>query len=308
MAEHANTDGPGWHLVVDPSSDGMRLDRFIASRLPRVSRARASRLQVTNLQDPSQVMKKSSAVRDGQAFWVHRPNPDADVSYPDPVVLEDTADYLVLDKPPGLAVHPSASRFTGTVTHWLSSIETYADVKPAHRLDVETSGVLICTRPPSEYEIGRLFAERRVTKTYLAVVEGIPEEDEWTVDTPLGFDEHSGIRVKMGPGDLPAKTHFQVRRRGLRRTLLEARPITGRQHQIRVHLQMSGFPITGDKLYGGDDTLFLASRTRALTTDELNQLGHARQALHAWTIELPLGSGVLRSCAELPEDLNELLK
>ena len=230
------------------------------------------------------------------------------MSYPDPVVLEDTADYLVLDKPPGLAVHPSASRFTGTVTHWLSSSEAYSGVKPAHRLDVETSGVLICTRAPSEYEIGRLFAERRVSKTYLAVVEGIPEVDQWVVDTPLGFDEHSGIRVKMGRGHLPAKTRFQVRRRGMGRTLVEAQPITGRQHQIRVHLQMSGYPITGDKLYGDDDALFIASRTRPLTPDELIRLGHDRQALHAWTIELPLATGVIRASAPLPQDLNDLLE
>ncbi len=308
MAEHANTDGPGWHLVVDPASDGMRLDRFIASRLPRVSRARAARLEVINLSNPTLGMKKSSAVREGQELWVRRPNPDADADYPAPKVLADTPEYLILDKPAGLAVHPSASRYTATVTHWLSTIERYSGVKPAHRLDVETSGVLVCTRSPSEYEIGRLFAERRVTKSYLAVVEGRPERDVWTVDTPLGFDTQSGIRVKMGRGDLPAQTRFSVRKRGTHRALVEAQPITGRQHQIRVHLQMSGHPITGDKLYGGDDALFIASRTRPLTPDEVARLGHDRQALHAWTLELPLAAGVVQACADLPEELDSLLK
>lgn len=300
--------GPGWHLVVDPSSDGMRLDRFIASRVPRLSRARAARLPVTDLNDPSLVLKKSSAVREGQALWVSRPNPDADADYPTPTVIADTADYLILDKPPGLAVHPSASRYTATVTHWLSSIEAYADAKPAHRLDVETSGVLVCSRDTSEYEIGRLFAARRVQKTYLAVVEGLPTQDEWTINTPLGFDETSSIRLKMGHGQLAAETHITVRQRGAQRTLVEARPITGRQHQIRVHLEMSGYPITGDKLYGGDDSLFIASRDRPLTAEEMVRAGHHRQALHAWSLQMPLSKTPITVSAELPQDLKLLLK
>ena len=84
--------------------------------------------------------------------------------------------------------------------------------------------------------------------------------------------------------------------------------MTGRQHQIRVHLQMSGHPITGDKLYGGDDSLFIASRTRALTPDEVALIGHTRHALHAQSLELPLASGALHVSTMLPEDLEALLE
>ena len=307
MSNRPNRDEPGWHLVVDPSSDGQRLDRFIASRIVRVSRARASRLHVVDLAAPTIPLKKSASVREGQELWVSRPIPDADVEVPTPKVLVNTEQFVIIDKPAGLAVHPSASRFRGTVTHWLASNPEFHQTKPAHRLDVETSGVLVCTRPPTEFEMGRIFAEHRAKKTYLAVIEGRPPTEEWVVDTSLGFDEQSTIRLKMGPGSLPAETRFIVRRRGPSRTLVEAHPITGRQHQIRVHLQMSGYPIVGDKLYGPDEHLFIDSRSGPLSEGQLARLGHHRQALHAWKIELPLESGTLSCEAPLPQDLADLL-
>ena len=139
-------DEPGWLLVVDPSADGQRLDRFIASRLERVSRARASRLSVTDLDHPQTRLKKSSTVYDGQRLWVSRPIPDEGLALPRPQIIFQDEQLLVLNKPAGLAVHPSASRFLTTVTYWLSQTDGLSDYTPAHRLDVETSGILICGR------------------------------------------------------------------------------------------------------------------------------------------------------------------
>ena len=306
--EFSPSTAPGWRLVVDPASDGQRLDRFIASRIERLSRARAARLVVVDVTAPSTPLKKSAAVREGQVLWVSRPVPDAGQEVPTPEILRDDGDIVLLNKPAGLAVHPSASRFLTTVTHWLSTMPTLRDVKPAHRLDVETSGVLVCARPGSEFELGQLFAKRQVTKTYLAIVQGEPRPAEWTQETPLGFDESSAIRLKMGIGSLSAKTHFKVMRRSKGRALVAASPLTGRQHQIRVHLAMSGFPIVGDKLYHGGDDLFIASRDRPLTPDELAFLGHHRQALHAWRIEIPLQRGPLIAEAALSDDLTGLLE
>lgn len=299
---------PGWALVVDPERDGWRLDRFIAHRIARLSRSRAARLETVDLDAPERgPLKKSTSVRAGQRLWVRRPPPDPDAELPEPRVLHADEDLLVLDKPAGLATHPTASRFRATVTWWLSQNDP--DAEPAHRLDVETSGVLVCGRSPAARRALKLaFAERRVSKTYRAVVEGRPEADTWRSDAPLGFDAASRVRLKMGPGGLPAETTFRTMRRGARRSVVEARPVTGRQHQIRAHLAFAGLPIVGDKLYGPDENLFLASLDRALTGAELARLGHPRQALHAQSVELDLEEGPRRFSAPWPEELERLLE
>jgi 23S rRNA pseudouridine1911/1915/1917 synthase len=301
-------DAAGWTLQVDPGCDGWRVDRFVAHRVRRLSRSRAARLTVVDLDAPERgPLKKSAAVRAGQRLRVDRPLPDADAEVPEPRVLHADADLVVLDKPAGLATHPTASRYVATVTRWLAREGWGAE--PAHRLDVETSGVLVATR---SVEMARhlkgAFARHEVDKRYLAVVEGSPAADAWEDATPLGFDASSAVRLKMGPGDLPARTAFRVVRRGPHRALVEARPLTGRQHQIRAHLALAGLPLVGDKLYGPDESLFLASLERDLTAEELERLGHARQALHAARIELPGRDGArLRFEAPLPEELARLV-
>lgn len=277
----------GWSLVVDPGSAGLRLDIFLSTRIARLSRARAARLVVTDLDEPTRVLKKSSTVQAGQRLWARRPIPDADAEPPSPTVIHCDDDLLVLDKPAGLAVHPTATRFKATVTHWLAAraaLEGGVRAEPAHRLDVETSGVLLCARHGmAARRLKGLFAAEGVDKTYRAVVEGRPPA-QWRSDVPLGFDAESAVRLKMGRGELAASTGFETIAQGERRALVEARPSTGRQHQIRVHLSMSGHPIVGDKLYGPDEGLFLAQLDRALTAAEVQRLGHPRHALHAWRV------------------------
>ncbi|MCB9529600.1 MAG: RluA family pseudouridine synthase [Myxococcales bacterium] len=277
----------GWSLVVDPGSEGLRLDIFLCTRIARLSRARAARLMVVDLDDPERVLKKSSTVRAGMRLWARRPIPDADVEPPTPTVLHIDGDLLVLDKPAGLAVHPTASRFRGTVTTWLAeraALTGAPAAEPVHRLDVETSGVLLCARHGiAARRLKAAFAAEAMHKTYRAVVEGQPP-DRWTCTLPLGFDAGSAVRLKMGAGDQAAETGFVTVARGRRRALVEARPTTGRQHQIRVHLAHGGFPVVGDKLYGPDEALFLAQLDRPLTGAELARLGHVRHALHAWRL------------------------
>lgn len=306
----------GWRLVVDPGADGMRLDCFVALRVRRLSRARAARLVVVDLDDPKRHMKKASAVHAGQRLWVRRPLPDAGARPPLPTVLHTDADLLVLDKPAGLAIHPTASRFVATVTHWLQAMtpDGAAVPRPGHRLDVETSGLLICAQHAlADRQLKAAFAEDGgVLKTYRAVVEGLPPRDKWMETAALGFvseglGSESAVRLKMGPGVLPAATAFQVLARGRQRALVEARPRTGRQHQIRVHLAMAGFPIVGDKLYGPDEGLFLASLDRELDADELAILGSPRHALHAWRLEVTWRGERRHFEAPWPDDLQALL-
>lgn len=297
----------GWSLEVDPECAGLRLDRFLSLRIRRLSRARAARLDVVDLDEPGRPLKKSSAVHAGQRLWVRRPVPDAGADAPEPEVVFEDADLLVLNKPAGLATHPTASRFVATVTHWLARRDP-VPAEPAHRLDVETSGVLVCGKHLLANQLLKgAFAARTAEKTYRAVVEGLPPEDRWVVDQPLGFDTESAVRLKMGTGELEARTAFSVVRRGRLRTLVEARPLTGRQHQIRCHAALSGHAVLGDKLYGPDEQLFLASLERPLTPAELARLGHARQALHAWRLTLPL-RGTLRTFeAPWPAELDLLV-
>ena len=293
--------------MVDPESDGLRVDRFLSTRIRRLSRARAARLEVFDLDAPDQPLKKSASVRAGQRLWARRPVPDADATLVAPSVIYEDEAVLVLDKPAGLAVHPTASRYRTTVTHWLASRPNSAGVEPAHRLDVETSGVLLCGKGHSTVRALRLaFAEGKPSKAYLAVVEGLPTTDAWTMDTALGFATDSAVRIKMGHGDKPARTDFRVRARGRGRALVEAHPVTGRQHQVRVHCAMAGHPIVGDKLYGPDEALFLAHLERALTGAEMARLGHHRQALHAWRLEVSLAGRDLAFEAACPASFSAL--
>lgn len=296
---------PVWDLIVEPNCDGWRLDRFLARRLTRVSRARAARLRVVDLDDPTRALKKSTSVRAGQRLRAYRPVPDAEAEVPAPTVVYEDADLLVLDKPAGLATHPTASRFRATVTHWLR--QRGHGEEPAHRLDVETSGVLVCSRHRrADQALKAAFVERRVQKRYWAVAEGTTR-DAWTDETSLGFDASSAVRLKMGAGELPARTAFHALERGPNRTLVEARPLTGRQHQIRVHLAFAGAPIVGDKLYGPDEQLFLSALERPLTGAEYAQLGHRRLALHALSIEFEWAGRSRRFEAPFPDELGALV-
>ncbi len=255
---------------------------------------------MVDLDDPKRSLRKSTRVRAGQRLFARRPVPDPDVELPEPSVLFEDDDLLVLDKPPGLAIHPTATRFRATVTHWLAG-----RARPVHRLDVETSGVLVCARGAEvERALIGLFTTRAVRKTYLALVEGTPDPPDWTDSTPLGFDPGAAIHFRMARGDLPAQTRFETLRGAGPYTLLQATPLTGRQHQIRVHLAMAGHPVVGDKLYI-DEAIFLAHTGDGLTDVQRARLVHPRHALHAASIDFEW-NGPRRFESALPPDLAQL--
>lgn len=271
---------PGWHLEVSPDMVGLRVDAFICRRIPRLSRSRASRLRLIDLRT-WRTLKKSAAVELGQQILAIRPIPDAHAkpSIPPELVWENDR-WFVLNKPPTLATHPSASYFRRTVSYWLR-MSGYSHMQSVHRLDVETSGLLLCGKTSEAVKVGSdAFANHEVDKRYLALVEGLPADDDWRVDQPLGFDKNSKVPIKMGHGCLSASTDFQVLARGTTRTLLEVRTEGGRQHQIRVHASLCGHPLVGDKLYGSSEDYFL-QRHKIPTAQTIDALGHWRHALHA---------------------------
>ena len=313
--------GPGWLLTVDPEGDGERLDRFIARRLPRVSRSRAARLTVSVLDEQdlptSRHLKKSTRLRVGQRLWVSRPLPPEDMSVLDePTLLDQDQDFVVINKPPGWVAHPTASRYQSALTTWLKAQEISA--VPAHRLDLETSGVVICARNRHvDVELRRAFLERSIDKTYLAFCEIThlgqdhlnAHPELWRDHTPLGFDRESQVGLKMGRGTLKAQTDFRVLHvdQDQGRVLIEARPQTGRQHQLRAHLALVGLPLVGDKLYGPSESLFLKHLEGALTAEDWHLLGHERHALHASEISLRWKGQERRWTSPLPSDLHGLI-
>lgn len=314
-------EGPGWSLLVDPESDGERLDRFIAHRLPRVSRSRAARLTVYEVDSKGQLLKsglkKSARVRSGQCLWVERPLPPEDLStLSTPRVISRGNGLLILDKPAGWIAHPTASRYQSALTTWFKAQSIHAT--PVHRLDLETSGVNVCALSrEAESSAHQLFLERAVKKRYLAICEVTPQGalylgdvgDQWRDETSLGFDPQSVIRLKMGRGSLEAQTDFTLVMMSAsgKRALIEARPLTGRQHQIRAHLSLRGLPIVGDKLYGPDESIFLRSLDGELTEDDLKALGHHRHALHATSLTMRWRGELHTWQSPLPDELLTLL-
>lgn len=310
-------------LVVDPARDGFRLDRFLASRIARLSRTRVQAIVDAGRvrRDSGEVLRRASQrVRAGETLVVERPAPREP-----PVVMEYAEIYrddglLVLDKPAGLPVHPSASYHRHTLTQLLRTrLGPGHGWEMAHRLDRETSGVMVFgRRGGSAAALKRSFIAREVEKVYWALVHGCLEEPV-RIDMALGPAIGSKIRIKMGPvpeidGGLAAATRVRPLARGSFRgapiTLVEALPETGRQHQIRVHLAELGYPLVGDKLYGLPEEKFLQVVDGERGLAELGEeLGLGRHALHAAALGVPhpLTGERVRFTAPWPADLAAIL-
>jgi 23S rRNA pseudouridine1911/1915/1917 synthase len=279
-------------LRVPPESAGMRLDRFVQSQLKRTSRTRAQYIVRRSAFDAAgKRLTASDRVFAEQRVLLWR-EPWDEIAVPTdlPVLYEDPHLFAIA-KPAGVPVHPTARYHRNTVVKLLALARGHEDFTLAHRLDRETSGVLLLAKSLEADRGIKKQLEARVTveKRYLALTWGAPPEDEQRVDLPLELDPESRLRVKMrvarGGMGLQAATRFSV----LGRTAHEGRTYalvacdleTGRQHQIRVHLAAIGCPVVGDKLYGPDPELFARGADQTLTDDDRALLELDRHALHA---------------------------
>lgn len=302
------------HFTVEPQYTGWRLDRYLQLRIKRLSRTRIAEMirRILTLNGAT-VRKPGVRIKRGDRILIRRPMPvEPDV----PRHFEELArgpGYLAVHKPAGLPVHPTARYLNNTLTAVIR--EHYgadSGLNMAHRLDRETSGVVLFgTDPAATRTLKLAFQDGLVKKRYLALVHG-DLRDGCVVDAPLGPAKGSAIRLRMGvrADGQASHTELAIVQRFGEHTLVEARPHTGRQHQIRVHLEHLGHPVVGDKLYGHPDSFFLALVAHGVTPPMHERLMLDRHALHAAAIRFPLPDGSGQEAqveAPLPADLEKLI-
>lgn len=313
-------------FLVEARFDGQRLDVVLATMLPWRSRQSIHRL----IDDGfiSLVGRKATASRrmkTGDQVVVDIPPQKIPVAFAEvpldfPILYEDQW-MIAVDKPAGLAVHPSGRRLDGTLItelhrRYRRPDDPQHDVVPRllHRIDVETSGVVaIGLDEQFHHLVARQFEDREVQKTYLAVVHGVPDPAEGVIDFTIGPDRKSPVRLKLeartdGTG-LSALTHYRTLRQNGRYALVELLPKTGRTHQLRVHMAGIGCPLVGDKIYGGDERIFLEQLAGELSEESRQKLVLDRHALHAHRLRFrhPMLQQDMTLEAPLPADLRALV-
>jgi 23S rRNA pseudouridine1911/1915/1917 synthase len=280
-------------FLVEGECGGWRLDRFLRKKIPRLSRTRVQRVI------------RGECWIDGRACKPSSVEPEAPRELP---VLHADDAFYALDKPAGIAMHPTAKWHFSTVTAVLRDKFPDERLQITHRLDLETSGVLLIGRTyEAAVALKRAFAKRRVHKRYVALVHGALD-GEGVVDAPLAL-AGGLVRVKMAVREdgLPSRTRWRARSRHGAYTLVDCWPETGRQHQIRAHLDHVGHPIVGDKLYP-DERVFADYQDHGWDA-VAGKLPLRRHALHAAELRFPhptTGDEVVIESA-LPADLRVLL-
>jgi 23S rRNA pseudouridine1911/1915/1917 synthase len=300
-------------LTLAPEAAGLRFDQALAQVLPQYSRARLKTwIESGAVQVDGRPLRSKDRVLGGEQVRIHAELPVQDrvqaEAMPLAVVFRDSA-LLVIDKPAGLVVHPGAGNARHTLQNALLALDPTLALVPraglVHRLDKDTSGLLLVARTPEAHTaLTVAMAARQITREYLAVCTGALTGGG-TIDEPIG--RHGTLRTRMAvrSDGRPAVTHYRIERRFRAHTLVRVTLETGRTHQIRVHLAHIGFPVVGDPVYGGRRRIprgsspALAAQLQAFP----------RQALHAARLSLrhPLTHREHEWRSALPDDMQRLL-
>ncbi len=285
---------------------GKRVDKYLAERVSGLSRSRAQRLIEGGLVTVNgELAKPSYRLKAGDLVVVRIPPPEEAEPVAEPIPLDivyEDEDLIVVNKPAGMVVHPGPGHRRGTLVGALLSrypelAGTGQRLRPGvvHRLDKDSSGLLVVARNERAFrELQAQFKRREVDKRYLILVEGRLEPRRGVIDAPIGRDPKHRKRMAVVKDGKPARTEYKVVEYFDQHTLVEAKPVTGRTHQVRVHFAAIGHPLVGDPVYG--------FRKR--------RWGLERQFLHAWKLSFALPSTGQRMefTAELPEDLQRVLE
>ncbi len=301
--------------TVEPEQAGLRLDQHCARELTKPRNQIQRWIVDGRVLVNGRPAKASAAVATGDVVECRPPAavPDPGI-VPEPgdelSVLYEDADLAVIDKPPGIVVHPGAGRQSGTVAHRL--LDRYPEIagvggrgRPGivHRLDKDTSGALLIARSePAYLRLQEAFAARAIAKTYLAIAYGEPRQPRGEITLAIGRHRRDRKRMEVRSDGRPATSRYSCLRCRHGIALFEIDLETGRTHQIRVHLKAIGHPLVGDPVYG-------EKRWRGLPTLRQPPLrDFLRPALHAWRLGFihPLTGESVSVEAPVPEDLRQL--
>ncbi len=299
-------------IIVPEHEAGERLDAWLVQQFPERSRNAFQKL-----------IKEGGVLVNGKAAKAHYAlKPEDAVEFlaaakkakvaktpvPQVKVVDETADYLVIEKPSGLLVHPAPSQKTSTLVDFLlehdPKIKGVGDAKErpgiVHRLDREASGLMVVAKNKKAFSwLKKQFQEHAIKKEYLAMVYGKPSQDFDTIATPIGRKKGKGrmsARAHAQEGDRDALTHYDILERFPQAALVKVRTETGRMHQVRVHMKSIGHPLVGDDLYAG-------------SKHETPSLRGMRLFLHAATLGFKDPSGEWREYrSELPPELAKLVE
>jgi len=292
-------------LELTADRSGERLDAFVARRCRELSRSHARRLIDDGLVTLNgRTAKPSEPVAAAMQITVTIPPPQELSLLPEDIpltIIYQDADIIVVDKPAGLTVHPAPGHPSGTLVNALLAVcpdlrGIAGTLRPGivHRLDKDTSGLMVVAKNDrAQRSLSNQLKERQVHKTYLALVHSVPKPREGTVEAPIGRHPKNRKKMAVAAGGREAVTRYRVREEiaGGHYSLLEVEPVTGRTHQIRVHMSALGHAIVGDAVYGKRSDLI------------------DRQFLHAWKLAfaMPLGARTVEFESPLPSDLRQAL-
>jgi len=285
------------------TESGLRLDKFLALRYPDFSRTYLQKLiEQGYIKVNDRVVKPGVRLEAGNVIEVFFPEPAPSTLSPEKIpvkIVYEDEDLLVVDKPAGLTTHPAPGQTSHTLINAI--LDYYPELaklgdtlRPGivHRLDKDTSGLIIVAKnTPAQLNLINQFKNRSVMKTYTALLKGRLSPLQGAIVAPIGRDIKDRTRMAVISSGRPAKTNYTVKEYLSDCSLVEARPETGRTHQIRVHFSSIGHPIVGDTVYGGSSPLL------------------ERQFLHAsrLSFRLPSTGKPVEFYSDLPEDLKKVL-
>ena len=279
------------------------MDKYVSLKVPDLSRNRTQKLiENGNITVNGKTVKSSLQLEIGNLLEINIPPLAAPTELlaediPLSIIYED-ADLLVIDKPAGMTVHPAPGHYSGTLVNailaHIPNPDAAEGVRPGivHRLDKDTSGIiLVAKNPVAHMKLAAQFKNRSITKLYQTLVRGHVKTEKGIIEAEIGRDPKVRQRMAVVAEGRPARTEYRVLRHLGDYTLLEIKPLTGRTHQIRVHLAAIGFPVVGDSVYGSNSDFI------------------KRQFLHAFKLgfRMPSSGEYREFISELPSDLTKAL-